>query len=55
MIVPAETAGPDAVAEFELPAADDVLKERIALPTVQGVALVEAFTLASTQVVPAPV
>ncbi len=53
MIVPAATLLP-AVAEAELPAAEEVVTERIELPIVHVAELVEGVTLASTQVVEAP-
>jgi hypothetical protein len=53
MIVPCATL-PPAVPEFELPAADDVVKEMIALPIAQVAELVDGVTLANTQVVEAP-
>ena len=54
MMVPAATLL-DAVWEAELPAAAAVVNERIELPTAQVSLLVEGVTLASTQVVEAPV
>ena len=54
MIVPAATLLA-AVPELELPAVDDVLNERIELPTVHVSELVDGVTVASTHVVVAPV
>jgi hypothetical protein len=53
MIVPAATLLV-AVMEAELPAAEAVLRLRIELPTVHVSELAEGVTLASTQVVVAP-
>jgi hypothetical protein len=54
MIVPAATFDA-AVKEAELPAGAAVLKVKMALPAVQVVDDVEGVTVASTQVVTAPV